>query len=77
VSQEAARSQADPEGRARVMFSMVPQFLISSMDKQVSLLGLWTKRQQVLDGGMLSFRNSALFLLYSPGFWLVLPEHRA
>lgn len=40
MSQEAARSQADPEGRARVMFSMVPQFLISSMDKQVSLLGL-------------------------------------
>lgn len=39
MSQEAARSQADPEGRARVMFSMVPQFLISSMDKQVSLLG--------------------------------------
>lgn len=27
------------------MFSMVPQFLISSMDKQVSLLGLQVKER--------------------------------
>lgn len=39
-------------------------------------LGLWTKRQQTLDSGIHSFHNSALFRLYSTGFWLVLPEHR-